>query len=404
MYGHILADNETSWEWIDFLGVFLNSTTPSVNQGPSICNNMFTSSIKAKADNQLLLNPDVYLVEGGIEASSDIAIQTDLAYTEYGFYFDLMLSRRLLEGASTTMVKQHTPITPIGKRIKKNRIIGSKVKSTTTRRSVQEDTYLVLFNGAMSSFYDGPTYYGFWNEIVYVLLENTVKGGVNFYVYADDHGEGSFSMPVIYFAPDVEVNADNLPPMGSFVDDAIALGGVYAELEWASDVETGQIVSPISLYTSLKDGGAIYETPRSLGGSIVPVVYGELGFEDDFAFVEYVGTLHPWDDNLSVVPINLETYSASIGQDAMVFDVYAFDLDKASGEDGSLDYALFSYIISEKYIYADGVTETVTGASTPMTVPSESKSVGAGPSSSPPRTPALVVTTLLFLITILITV
>ena len=168
VYGHVLADNETSWEWIDFLGVFLNSTTPYTNQGPSICANTFTSSIKAKTDNQLLLNPDVYLVEGGIEASSDIAIQTDLAYTEYGFYFDVMLRRRLLvEGLSTTMIKQHTPITPIGRRIKQNRLIGSKAKSTATRRSVQEDTYLVLFNGAMPSFYDGPTYYGFWDKKVY---------------------------------------------------------------------------------------------------------------------------------------------------------------------------------------------------------------------------------------------
>ena len=351
VYGHILADNETSWEWIDFLAVFLNSTTPSANQDPSVCANSFTSSIKATADNQLLLNPDVYLVEGGIEASSDIAIQTDLAYTEYGFYFDVDTRRQLLEKVSATKVHEHVPITSIGKRIKKNRFLGSRDKSPAARRSIQEDAYLVLFNGAMPTFYEGPTYYGYWNEQVHVLLENTEEGSVNFYVYADDHGEGSFSMPVIYFAEGIEVNADNLPPMGSFVEDAIALGGVYAELEWASD-EAGQIISPISLYTG--DGGAVYETPRSVGGSIVPVVYGELGLDDDFAFIEYVGTVHPWDDNLSVVPIDLETYSVSIGQDGMVFDMYAFDLDKSSGEVGSLDYSLFSYNITEGIIYLEG--------------------------------------------------
>ena len=91
-----------------------------------------------------------------------------------------------------------------------------------------------------------------------------------------------------------------------------------------------------------------------MGGSIVPVVYGELGLDDDFAFIEYVGTVHPWDDNLSVVPIDLETYSVSIGQDGMVFDMYAFDLDKSSGEVGSLDYSLFSYNITEGIIYLEG--------------------------------------------------
>jgi len=228
------------------------------------------------------------------------------------------------------------------------------------RRSVQanEDDYLVLYNGAMSTKYRGSKYFGFFNELIYVLVEDAAEGAVNAFVYADNFGEGAFSIPVMYFSSDIEVDSTSLPPMGSVVQDAIALGGVFAELEFSTDVITGQVVSPVSLYTAVEGGDAIFETPRSQGGSLVPIVYSEVSVGKDLAFVEFIGSLHAWNDKLLVQPIDLDTFSGLIGLDLMVFDMFASDFDKADDEIGSLDFHFFEFNITDRslnssYLYDD---------------------------------------------------
>ena len=168
-------------------------------------------------------------------------------------------------------------------------------------------------------------------------------------MYADNQGEGTFAIPVVYFRSGIVIGPDDLPPMASGVQDAIDLGGVFGELRYSIDIETGELISPVSLYTNTaaEKEGSIYETPHSRGGSLVPIVYGEMGIGDDLSLIERVGSLHSWDENLYVLPLPLQGFTDYLGVDAMVFDIYAFDYDKADDEVGAVDLHLFGYNITE---------------------------------------------------------
>lgn len=355
-----IDDGETSYAWLDFIDVFLNSTSPLEKSTSSVCANSLSSDIEARYKDQLLLNPQIYLANVGIEVQSEITIETDFVLTEYGFYFDDLCRRRRLESIGTLLAKVHAPITPIGKRLERNRF-GKEGrnfkplihKETNTRRSVQEDVhpddYLILYNGAMSDRYQGSSYTGFWDELVYVLFEDTPDGALNTFIYADNLGDGMFSIPVVYFPSDIEVDSAGLPPLGSVVEDALALGGVYGELEFSTHASTGQVISSISLYIDVEGGSATFEKPRSQGGSLAPVVYGEISVVgEDLAFVELVGSLHAWNDDLSVQPVDVDTYSDLIDLDFMVFDMWAYDFDKSLEEDGHFDYYFFDFNITER--------------------------------------------------------
>ena len=292
-------------------------------------------------------SPEIFLATVGIEAQSEITPNCDMVMTEYGFFFDDISRRRLLQKNIPT--KKYAPITTIGKRIEKNRRRGGGGSNpSATRRSVQEneDDYLILLNGAMSSTYRRSKYLGYWNELIYIIFEDTAEGAVDAFVYADNLGDGAYSIPVIYFPPDVQVDSTILPPMGSVVQDALALGGVFAELTYSTDVTTGLVVSPVSLY--VEDGAATYEKPRSQGGFLAPVVYGEVLVGTDIVFPEFIGALHPWGDSITVQPINLDTYGELIGLEFMVFDMYAYDFDKNEDEIGSFDFHYFDFNITDR--------------------------------------------------------
>ena len=122
---------------MEFVTTFLNSTTPISTSEASVCTKKLTTEAGIEYEGQLLLNPEVYLASVGVAASSELAIETDDVFTEYGFYFqglqgdDLGLGRRLKS--------EHTPLTAVGKRLQKQKAAGP-------RRSLQEeDDYLVLF-------------------------------------------------------------------------------------------------------------------------------------------------------------------------------------------------------------------------------------------------------------------
>jgi hypothetical protein len=341
-----IDDGETSYAWLDFIDVFLNTTWSGASVNSSVCANSFASAIRPKFRGQMLLNPSIYIASVGIEARSEITRNCDSVLTEYGFIFFDISSRRHLQ---KILKKAPTPITPVGKRIMKNRLRGSRSSDAiATKRSVQEDDYLIVINGAMSSKYRRSTYFGYWDELIYVLTEDTDDGVANLFLYADNLGDGAFSIPVIYFPPDIQVDSNILPPMGSVTQDALNLGGVFAELTFSTDVTTGLVVSPISLYVEDEDGSSTYEKPRSQGGSLAPIVYGEVLIGLDVAFPEFIGALHAWGDHVSVQPVALDTYGDLIGLDFMVFDMYAYDFDKGEDEIGFFDFSYFDFNITDR--------------------------------------------------------
>lgn len=347
-----IDDGDTSYAWLDFVEVYLNSTTPLSSNGASACTNTLSSEVEIEYEGQLLLNPQVFKLSVGIMAESDITINTDVAYTEYGFYLEGAARRRLGYGARRLSNLHSRPRTSIGKRMKNNR--AASLATNPKKRSLQYEEYTVIFHGALPSNYDGPTYSGYWNEYIYILHEygdNNDTVAENVLVYADDQGDGSLSIPVLYFPPSITVDDSTILPFVTLVEDALVMGGAYGELQYTIDELTGEVISPVSLYTNADAGdvaSAIYEKPRDAGGSIVPVVFAEEGFADgEFEFVEYVGRVHGWNDGLDVAPIDLSIYADFFGRDAMVFDMYAIDLDLPETEIGAVDLHLFGFNLTD---------------------------------------------------------
>ena len=324
--------NDDAPTWLEFLGTFLNSTSPAANSEGSVCLAPLSSTIEPQYEDQLLLNPTLNFDTFFAVVQSDITLETDTVSVEYGLNLTHFLGTRKLRNKIMNSKPRDT--TEVGGRSHRHR----RRRLAARQRKAQEgEDYYFLYGGDLAVTYSGPVATAVWDYTYYYLTTPEVIE--NIYVY--DYGDGLRSFPVCYFTPDnVRSPEDFLAIMD--VEEAVnSLGCIEGDIFFTISESDG---TKFSLYTP-GAFGTPSEVPSTAGGQIAPVVVIAASTGGDF-YDEIVGgfneTVVDWGAGLSVVRVedseNLEIYGAETG----VIEMYAFDFDKIDG-DSWFDAFTFPY-------------------------------------------------------------
>lgn len=342
----LLDDGSTSYPWINFFDAYILSMAPTTTS-QSVCTKNLVSTVEQTYEGQMLLSPEVFDTGEEIVATSEITLSCDVVISEYGWVYDSTfineMGRYLTEDARSKRSKN--VLSPVGKRLQRSRGDRSSetapsVRQHHRRRLQEEESYVIFLGGSLENEYDGPTYTATWNRLTHVLTDGN---SITVLSYTDNLGDGAMSIPVLYFPKEISVTLETVETMD--LDIAQQLGAVFGDLQFTVD-SNGNMTSPITLYTNSGGGttGAISETPQSAGGSVVPIVFAEEGYEDgSFNLVEFAGyELYDWGSSeIIAYPVDLDKFAETMDFDTIVIDMYAYDLDKEPEEEGYFDLALF---------------------------------------------------------------
>jgi len=244
----------TNTDWLSFILEYLLSTTPDGPNGESVCSKSSRSNIEPTFEGQLLLNPQLVSVNDALSVSSDISPGTSYVWTIYGHALDGGSKRRCLVNAATSYIESSQ--SPRYYNSQLQIINGSldkilvKSEQNGQRRRLQEDegdeiSSLIIFNGDMVSNYDGPSYSSVWNKVVYYLADGLNE---DTFVYTKAYGDGDMAIQVLYFPYLWYQPIDSVSlPFAASMEDALALGAYFANLQFTVDLASGEVISPVSL-------------------------------------------------------------------------------------------------------------------------------------------------------------
>lgn len=319
--------------WINFLLSFYEAPAPEDTSENSVCLQSVVSVLELEAEDSsllsLLLNPAVVPLNNAVVASSYVTVGTDEIYVRYGVDLSLLLDSRFRH------LQEVTPPT-LNSRNHKSFYDPLKSHAENARRRLQPENmdYFILFGGDVLGAFDGPAFSASWDKNFFLLgNSDSVEQ-----VFASDAGGGLKNIPVMYFARDNPISAEDIP-VGTTIEAAVALGGMFGFLTVSIDDTVDSVIHSFVLYTFDKQTGAISETPRSAGGQIAPVLFAEL-VVGDVVLSELVGgfgkTIFPVTEatDLEVFVIDAVTWIDSFDEiDSVVVDIAAFDNDRDDGFD-----------------------------------------------------------------------
>jgi len=123
----------------------------------------------------------------------------------------------------------------------------------------------------LGSFFQ-TSYSGKWDRTFCFLGDETSFEPV----YASDFGNGYRSIPVIYYSYKIEKAQIEI---GMTIEEAMVLNGSMGYISFSARAGEEISASGLALYT-YTEGNTVSETPRSAGGSIVPIVFAEAVIAD----------------------------------------------------------------------------------------------------------------------------
>ena len=365
-------------QWLSFMNTYLVTGTPSSSSGDSICGmktdvtggNTETATtiesdiIPSTSDGQtLLIDPSVEVLGvtptfSGLNVQTEITTNTDLVSVEVGIDSSALLARRRqlrLWGGNGPIPPQKSKLL---ERMRPTRYAGYHSRSLQTNDGKD---YFLLYLGTVAGTYNQSQFSAFWDG-EFFFLGDTQNGPVPVYVY--DLGNGARSVPVMYFPRNARIARNDIP-IGTTLEDAVAMGASFGALKFGYDTTTRELTTDFTLMTDdasttanvTLDGttsdtsSTKTETLPSAGGQVVPILYLD-GRVDGYDYSMFLGgfdrTIFDWsEDN----PMEIQLVSASNYLDAipsvntLVVNVRASNFDASSGT-GQDDEATFRIHVS----------------------------------------------------------
>jgi hypothetical protein len=137
----------------------------------------------------------------------------------------------------------------------------------------QDDEYLYLLGGNVAGRYQGSKFAATWDKNFYFL--NISGVGTFEALYVTDEGDGSRTIPAIYFPEDKRDEVSQLQFLDYLFFDFdywVGQGARVSFLKFSVNEAIGRINDNLALFVSDANNG-FSEWPRQAGGLILPIIY-----------------------------------------------------------------------------------------------------------------------------------
>jgi len=323
--------------FLGFLSTYYEASSPIDNGEPSVC----TQTAGEDVEGLFLIEPKVVVGKSYVDIMTNISRTVDEVVIQYGIDVTPLLQEggryRRLQRIAEKSRSESASDQPILNRAHR------RTRNLSSRRLPFD--YFVIFGGDVLGTFSSNSFAGKWNKTFCFLGdENSVES-----VFAFDYGDGYRSIPVIYYPFEIEKAKIEI---GTTVDEAVQLGGSIGFITFSGKEGEEISASGLALYTygesSTGTGtNTLSETPRSAGGSIVPIVLTEAVIEDT-VITELVGgfnsTVVPWNNQseIGVVIMSAVEYLQTLELDQVIIYIAAFDDDNNAAANESYADEVFT--------------------------------------------------------------